>query len=146
MRNFGIGHKRLKEQGINDPEPVNPKIALPILAAAADETNEELQDLWERPLAAAMNPNRAKQVRLGFAEALQRLDPLDAIVMKWFHQHSGGMQMGDRNDAAKELKATRDEVDVSLSNLAKCGFVDERTSGQTVLMPFGREFFRTVQD
>jgi hypothetical protein len=53
---------RLAEQGIEEPAPPNPNVALPILAAAADETNDELQDLWARLLAAAMNPNRLKQV------------------------------------------------------------------------------------
>lgn len=50
--------KRLADQGIEEPAPANPKLALPILIAAADENNEELQDLWARLLAAAMNPAR----------------------------------------------------------------------------------------
>jgi len=48
--------KRLAEQGIEEPAPANPKLALPILAAAADENSDELQDLWARLLAATMNP------------------------------------------------------------------------------------------
>jgi hypothetical protein len=139
--------KRLKAQGVEQPEAPNPKLALPILAAAADETNEELQDLWERLLAAAMNPNRAKQVRLGFVEALRKLDPLDALVMMWMSRNGGGVTMEGRNKAAKDLNVSRDEVDVSVANLVKVEFAEELHAGApTNLIPFGREFLRIVQD
>ena len=136
--------KRLGEQEITEPELPNPKIALPILAAAADENREELQDLWARLLAAAMHPAQAKQVRLGFAEALQKLDPLDALIMRWMRQHGGSADMGYRNKMAEKLNVTRDEVDVSLENLVRQGFASDPHGVATTLAPFGREFLRTV--
>jgi hypothetical protein len=39
--------ERLQDRGA-DPEPPSLKYAIPILEAAADEENEELQDLWSR--------------------------------------------------------------------------------------------------
>ena len=47
-------HEPLRDRGI-DPEPPSLKYAIPILEAAADEENDELQDLWSRLLAAAMD-------------------------------------------------------------------------------------------
>jgi hypothetical protein len=48
--------ERLQDRRI-DPETPSLKYAIPILEAAADEENEELQDLGSRLLAAAMDPN-----------------------------------------------------------------------------------------
>ena len=101
--------KRLAEQGIEEPAHANPKLALPILAPTAGENSDELQELWARLLAATMNPNSLKQGRLGFTDALKRLDPLDAPVLDWLCEHGGGADLGARNKIAQDLgvRATR---------------------------------------
>jgi Abortive infection alpha len=136
--------KLLDEQGVKEPISPNPKVTLPILNAAADENSEELQDLWARLLAAAMNPTRSKQVRIGFAEALRKLDPLDALVLKWMSLHGNIVDAATKNRAAEELGVTRDEVEVSLMNLQKVGFAFEMNPPVTALTAFGREFLRTL--
>lgn len=144
--------KRLAEQGITEPASPGLKLALPILAAAADENHEELQELWARLLAASMHPEQSKLVRLGFAEALRKLDPLDARVMVWMRQHGGAVsntgidQRTSRNNVAADLGVSRDEVDVSLRNLVKVEFALEPNVTVTGLSAFGREFLRTVLD
>jgi DNA-binding MarR family transcriptional regulator len=147
--------KRLADQGIGEPTPANPKLVLPILAAAADENNEELQDLWARLLAAAMNPDQSKQGRLRFTDALKKLDPLDARVLIWMHGHGDSTNMGKQNKMSEELGVSRDEVDVSVNNLVKANFAgpagmnpftgQSNTSATLIgLTPFGREFLRIV--
>jgi hypothetical protein len=150
--------ERLAEQGIEEPAPANLKLALPILAAAADENNEDLQDLWARLLAAAMNPDPSKQGRLGFTDALKQLDPLDAKVLIWMHEHAGRTDMGTQNTMAGELGVSRDEVDVSVTNLINVNFAGplgtSPFAGQAIanvalaigLTPFGRKFLRIVMD
>src|SRR6266852_1851280 len=54
VRMLHRAEERLKARGIKDPEPASLTIALPIFRAAADESREQLQDLWARLLAAAM--------------------------------------------------------------------------------------------
>src|SRR4051812_29405243 len=71
--------QRLEALGI-EPEP-NPKLTIPMVEAAANETSDELRDLWARLLAAAMNPNKAHQVRLRFSQVLKQLDPVDPSVL-----------------------------------------------------------------
>ena len=66
--------ERLRDRGI-DPEPPSLKYAIPILEAAADEENEELQDLWSRLLAAAMDPNRRDAIRQSFIQTAKQIDP-----------------------------------------------------------------------
>jgi Abortive infection alpha len=64
------------------PQPVSPSPAIPLLRAAYDESRPELQELWARLIAAAMDPERAYRVRRSFIEAIQKFDPLDALVLK----------------------------------------------------------------
>ena len=130
----------LKAQSIEKPQAPNPKVALPALAAAADETDEELGDLWARLLVASMNPDRAKRVRLRFVDALEQMDPLDAVLLKWISENSGGrLDAGARVAAMEALNLTSDEVDTSFANFAIVGF----SQGEE-LAPFGREFVRVV--
>src|SRR5580704_10526643 len=74
--------ERLEHRGIADPEPPSLKNSIPILEAAADEENEELQDLWSRLLAAAMDPNRRDAMRQSFIQTVKQMDPMDALVLK----------------------------------------------------------------
>ena len=61
--------ERLRDRGI-DPEPPSLKYAIPILEAAADEENEELQDLCSRLLAASMDPKRRDEMRQSFIQTV----------------------------------------------------------------------------
>jgi Abortive infection alpha len=66
---------RLEARGVEDPQPANLTVALPILRGAADESREELRDLWARLLANAMDPSRANRVRAAFVEVVKKLEP-----------------------------------------------------------------------
>jgi Abortive infection alpha len=138
--------KRLEQQGIKEPEPAPLKLALPILAAAADETYEELIEIWTRLFAACMHPDKSKLVRRGFIEAVKKLDPLDAPVLEWVHQHSGSADHAQRNTAANDLRVNRDEVDVSIQNLVKAEFLGTPGGNVVALTSFGREFLRCIGD
>ena len=138
--------KRLNDAGVVDPSPPNLKLALPILIAAADENREELQDLWARLLAATMDPNKSQQVRLEFAEALRKLDPLDAKVMAYLSQNGGSFQNTEKTKIAGSLGISLDEFLVSQRNLTNVGFVSDYNTTSAGLMPFGREFLRSVSE
>jgi Abortive infection alpha len=136
--------ERLLEQGVAEPTPPNLKLAIPILTAAADEPREELQDLWARLLAASMNPNKAMQMRQAFADALQKLDPLDAKIMMYFHENGGAVKNNEKSKMAEKLGVSIDELLVSQRTLTEVGFVSDYNGMTTGLMPFGREFLRSV--
>jgi hypothetical protein len=99
-------------------------ISLPLLVAAADESRDELQEIWARLLAAAADPSRARSFRLAFIDAAKKLDPLDAAVLQIVQADHGGRISGDvRNSLAASVHVSRDEVDVSILNLAKLELV-----------------------
>jgi hypothetical protein len=69
------------------------EICSPILEAAADEENDELQDLWSRLLAAAMDPNRRDAMRQSFIATVKRMDPIDALVLKAIHANGNQIRL-----------------------------------------------------
>jgi len=63
----------LKARGVTDATPVSPSLTVPLLRAAADETRGELQELWARLLAAAMDAKRSNSVRRSFINTVATL-------------------------------------------------------------------------
>jgi hypothetical protein len=61
---------RLADRG-EPTEPPSLSLLLPILVAAAEESRDELQDLWARLLAAAADPSRARSFRIQFIETVK---------------------------------------------------------------------------
>lgn len=132
----------LVERGIKDPQPVTPAVALPLLRAAYDETRPELQKLWARLIAMAMDPARAHDMRKSFIEALSRLDPLDARVLTWMPVSESGPEIINFADrACKELSASPDEIQLSCANLAQLRCIEyaAHRPQHPVLAPFGRK-------
>jgi hypothetical protein len=111
------------ERGVKNPQPASPSYAIPLLRAAYDETRPDLQELWARLLASAMDPLRAGRVRLGFIETLKRFDPLDAVVLKIRYEHpeemrvSGSNQPNAASNIAERLGQPLMEVQLSIDNL-----------------------------
>jgi Abortive infection alpha len=111
------GAKALGSAGRNGRATSQPPLIPPIAVAAADESRDELQDLWARLLAAATDPKRAKTFRIAFVDLAKKMDPLDTVV---FQQASVSNQVitgTTRNELATKLNLSRDQLDVSLSHL-----------------------------
>jgi len=139
--------ERLRARGVETPEPASLSIGLPILSAAADESRDELQDIWACLLAAAADPNRAKSFRIAFIETVKKMDPLDAAVLQSANADDAGRVTGETQiKIAKRLDSSRDEVEVSISNLEKLDLIREVNAVTRGVSAFGREFLRTVSD
>ncbi len=115
-----------------------------MLIAAADESRDELQDIWARLLAAAADPARAKSFRLVFIEIAKKMDPLDVAALQ-LAQLSGGRFTGElKIKLAEQLKATRDEIEVSVGNLLNLRLVSH--AADAPVSALGREFVRVISD
>jgi hypothetical protein len=140
--------ERLKKRGIK-PEQISPNRALPIFIAAADESIDELQELWAKLLAAAADPRRAKSFRMAFVNAAKLMDPLDAVVLEQAGASNQVISERVRNDLAAKLNLSRDQLDVSLSHLIELNLMWGTTIGATpdaTMAPLGREFLKAVAD
>lgn len=127
------------------PDSPSISIALPLLIAAADESRDELRSIWARLLAAAADPARAKSFRIQFIEVVKQMDPLDAAVLDATHRRQR-VTAGLTNELAMESKMNRDEVEISLDNLARLGLVAANPSRIFHISAFGREFLRAISD
>lgn len=144
IRTLAKAKARLKRDGIK-VEAASLSLGLPILIAAADESRDELQDLWAKLLAAAADPDRAKSFRIAFIETVKKMDPLDAAVLQSAQAIGGNIRGETRNAFVAQLHVTRDEIDISIQNLQKLELIDEVNQLTLVVFAFGREFLRTVR-
>jgi hypothetical protein len=65
-----------------EPQPVEPKVLVPLVQAAALETNEALSARWAALLANAADPAQRVQVQPSFAGVLRELTPVEAHVLE----------------------------------------------------------------
>ncbi len=136
--------KRLESWDIKDSEPASLTVAIPILHSAADESREEIQDLWARLLAAAMTPSRSRCLRQGFTEVIKKMDPLDALILL----EQGSEKSTELAQTLKQLNVTSDQFIISLENLKELKICMSGGTDPTKyrLSPFGREFLRVLSD
>ncbi len=149
-RQWEKAKKRLKDRGV-DPTEEAPslKLVLPILAAAADENREELQDLWERLLAAAMDPKRQKYVRQSLISTAAQMDPFDVLVFREVYANpSGNWTPNGRDFMVSKLQSSQEEVLVSFDNLVrlKCITFVSQPPINPIVAPLGRMLMNAVRD
>jgi Abortive infection alpha len=136
--------ERLEARHVDAPEPPRLSILLPLLVAAADEEDDELQDIWARLLAAAADPTRARLVRLAFVDTVKNMDPLDVLVLQRLSTPTNPPANAVA-DMVSTLGVTQDDVIVSCNNLMELGCVIG-APGAPRLTPKGRLLLRAVSD
>jgi Abortive infection alpha len=119
----GKAQERLKARHVDAPEPPKLSILLPLIVAAADEEDDELQDMWARLLAAAADPARANLVRLAFVGIVKNMDPLDTLVLRELSTPPAQPANMVAHITSK-FGMTPDDVIVSCLNLEELGCVD----------------------
>jgi hypothetical protein len=82
----------MKEKGLKTPtRPLPANIALPLLAAATLEENDEMQDVWARLLVNGADA-REPEIRHAYISILESLTPLDARLLNSIH--SASLELG----------------------------------------------------
>nr|WP_281418444.1 Abi-alpha family protein [Azospirillum soli] len=105
-------------------EPVSPTLAIPLFEAAQDESRTELQELWARLLANAMDGSRSG-VRTSFIEAIKKLDALDAVVLDKIASFGGAQTVVYHDSWPEQLGVREDELFVSFDNLKRLGCISD---------------------
>lgn len=122
--------KKLQDRGVEEPRPLNTKLALPLLDAASEESDETLQDMWSSLMANAMDPDRDVSLQRIFIDTLKQFDPVDALVFKAiataYHEPSDQQMSDDRRgrnavNAATALPLRPTQFDLSREKLVKLG-------------------------
>ena len=146
----------LRARGIRETSSISPRLAVPLLFAASDESEDILQDLWARLVANAMDSTHPHPVRRSFITTLQQLEPLDAIVLQDIFEKGGGVKKFtiEPENYADELGATLDVLEIVFGNLIVMGccqevsrttYQDGKETRSLTLNPFGRELMRACK-
>ena len=128
------------------PEPVSPSLAIPLVRAAYDENRAELQELWVKLMAAAMDPARANRVRRSFIETVQRLDPLDALILKELFAIGRRNQPDLFNVLTPKLNADHSELEVSFQNLELLKCVQLVPTAGWMISSYGWQLVRACSE
>jgi hypothetical protein len=125
-----------RERDRREAVELSPNIAAAIIEGAQEESREDLAELWARLLASAMDPVTADNVRHSFIEAVKKMDPVDALVLRYIHERkiavvNPGLGREPPVNSATGIEnisfATGrrpDEIEVSLKHLETLSFCD----------------------
>ena len=155
-RNFdALCHRTIeifRERDVRDLIELSPNQATELLTAAQDESREELAELWARLLANAMDPN-LNNVRHSFIEAVKKMDPMDAVVLRYIYDNQiTGVRYGDLKSGSntvgtfnisQSIGKREDEAQVSIRHLEALSFFDTApTNPGWYVNAVNREFMR----
>jgi hypothetical protein len=118
-----------------EPQPVEPKLLVPLVQAAALETDESLADKWAALLANAADPARRVAVQPGFAGVLRELTPVEAQILERIYANvtAGTFHAGAEPDSVivdayeKELNLSSADFEVCMDNLIRLRLCGLRT-------------------
>lgn len=115
--------EELKKQGIPPEEArqISDKLGLVFIPAASVEDSPELQVLFAKLLAHAMDPQfQLERLHIAFVECLKSMTPTDAHILQLFKDRPrlSYLQMGEA------LSKTAGDAGISLRNLMRLGFLD----------------------
>jgi hypothetical protein len=146
---------KLDARGVaqEDRKKLSPRVVVPFMEHASKESDDELQELWARLMANAMDPNANVTMRVEYIEKLKQFEPHDALVLsKAIEIAPTSEQMLDIAQLRINLpRYTPDQLIVCLMNLERLQCVARWTEdnpiedrGRTTAL--GRELVRAVAD
>jgi hypothetical protein len=103
--------QKLNDRGVTEPLQPPEDIAIPALEAAQGETRDEMQELWARLLANAMDPNRSSNVRPEFIETLRALQPIDAEILVLLESKPTGEEWVGPSQVERRISAVKVSFD-----------------------------------
>lgn len=152
-REENIKNARMKAEGYLGKRGVTERseppltIAIPLAEGVMDESREQVQDLWARLLANALDPKRADRIRREFIETIKQLEPVDVAIMSDLQNLIATGVTNVPGYYANKLAIYGDAAMVSLLHLEKLGCV-WRQSGTGIefkLSEYSREILRAVE-
>ena len=136
--------EKLRERGIDRPEAARLPLVMPLLQAAAEESDPILQEIWAALLAAAMDTRRRDRVRGGFTEVVKQMDPLDVLAFRdlSIHRLSGSHDIAER---LKRLGMRPDQGVIVTDKLLQLGVARSPIAGVIEVSPLGRELLLALE-
>lgn len=109
VRFFERANEILEELDVENTRVVPPKFALPIITHASLEEEDDLQDIWARLTANAMDPTFDDEIRYAYIEIIQGLNPVDVRILNGAYN---SLAKEDEMDWAEVTKYHLSKADV----------------------------------
>ena len=144
---------RLEERAVDNPEPISLRVGKPLLEAASMESNDELQDLWARLMANAMDPNRDVILRHEFIDVLSQFEPIDVLILEtaienYVIEQDDGLRINSFALSDPQLNHIDSEVlAVGIANLVRMRCLQEHDymTPEFSVTPLGRLLVRACR-
>jgi len=133
------------------PQP-NVTFVIQILEAAQEENRDELQDIWAKLIAAAIDPAKSTRYRREYVDIVKKFEPLDARVLMALDDSK--LSPSQRSFFATQYKVSEDQIELAMKNLVTLGCAIDpllRVNGFTQSIPnvslsaLGRELRHVLQ-
>ena len=111
---------KLGQRGVEQIEPLNAKVIVPLLEAASNESDETLQEMWAELLANAMDPDHDVSLQHIFIDTLKQFEPIDARILSAYFE-MGENKQKTPNNLAPVIGLRVTEVIVSAERLVSLG-------------------------
>jgi abortive infection alpha-like protein len=137
--------KILQDRDVQEKKELPEDIAIPLLEAAQGEPREELQELWARLLANAMDPARANDVRPEFIDTVRKLQPIDTKILSIVSTTMAGNERLQVAQLAERAKLRPSAAHVSVEHLVSEHCLQKIGGNALIaLTTFGTEFMIAV--
>jgi hypothetical protein len=123
----------LKEKGLGDKtaktKEVPPKTAIPLIEFATLEDNDDLQTMWARLLANAMDGNFTIEITNVHISIMKDLQAVDVKILNRLYSEAGRSSKAydellfDKKKVAQVIGITETQTELSLLNLMRLGCV-----------------------
>jgi hypothetical protein len=142
--------KKLTENGVENIEPIELSVGVPLIEAATLETDTLLKEMWSNLLASAIDPSK-EDVDKSYVKVLELLTPTNALFLKWLWEN----RFTTRKARPWEIKKGSSKdivVDQAFNYRNMSGKVDYSDHDVRSLIRFGivdstyREFSRSEHD
>jgi hypothetical protein len=142
------------------PQPVEPRVLLPVADYASVESNDELQDKWAALLANAANPGGRPLLLPSFIETLKQLSPTEASMLDQAYDKDLKGALTYKEVADQRYYRLADRVkhgQVTLENLMRLGLIEQNAPDEIVakdldifdvtysLTPYGYSFVQACR-
>ncbi len=138
----------LVARNVQESTPRNDDAIEELLSIAQDEGRAELQDIWARLLAAALDPARAQRFRREFISVAKQLEPLDATTLAML-ETPASMEPTRLKWIAERQKVSEDEVHNAFRNLQQLGLAENGEGRNQKIFPkltaLGRQFLMALR-
>lgn len=109
-------NKDLLERNCQTVRPIPPKLEIPLIINASLEEDDDLQDIWCKLIANALDSNFNLEIRFAYIDIIKNLTSLDAKVLKFVYNEILRMNCIPQNEPVKIYMA---KVIVDLKNIKK---------------------------